>query len=319
VTKTQTNEFLVKGPDGTDLLVDIEVLRFANIDYAWNDQRGDLVPFVDTARGFRLFAGDHFRGTVGGIGQVFGTTNSGQTIRVQEGSSIAFDPSFNRGPDEIFLDGDADEWLIARFGSSVSLTNEDSVIVVPVGKGLGLGFDDGVRNLFVDSKDGAIKVGNGSSSQTVADSPAVIAVPRIDLYLGNDGITTSSGRLFLQAGTFTEFHGGLGSNKLAVFGSAGAESLTIGTGIYELDPSFNRGGDLLTIDTPGDHVTAVRSGSSVVLTAPGTTVTIPVGTEGMEVRLRGAGGTLVYDVASNEISLGDLVIGTTPVSIPVFG
>ena len=46
------------------------------------------------------------------------------------------------------------------------------------------------------------------------------------------------------------------------------------------DPSFNRGGDVLSFDKAASEITAVRSGSSLMLAGEDISALIPVGTSG---------------------------------------
>ena len=83
-------------------------------------------------------------------------------------------------------------------------------------------------------------------------------------------------RLTLTAGESV----GLSSGNYTIYGTAtGTETVTVSVGtVVTLDASFNRGGDVITLTGTAASYSAVRSGSSIILTdASGGSVTIPVG------------------------------------------
>lgn len=323
VSGNAAGELQVKGPDGTDELIDIEVLRFAGADYRWDADLADLVAAPDGGRGFSLFADDGFRGRVGGAGQIFGTVIWGQTYFVGDPpGSLVFDASFNRGNDEIFFAGRGEDYTIARVGSSVILKSEETTVTVPVGSnGIALGFaGSGLHYLYWDAAAQAIKLGAYVDDQVVTEIPAAISAPSADFYLGNDTPMRSSALLFLAEESPAFVYGSY--SDLTVFGSAGRDYLALWGGDIVLDPSFNRGGDTVSVEAlyGVSEIIATRSGSSVVLTALGLDLTIPVGTAGMTLNLGNSSFELVYDRELNNIMIGDYVVNfqTGPVAIPVF-
>lgn len=114
---------------------------------------------------------------------------------------------------------------------------------------------------------------------------------------------------------------GLGTGNFTVFGTAtGAETLILSAGsTIVLDGSFNGGGDILRLAGNAGTFSAIRSGSSIVLTsgtgATATSVTIPVGTVGASVQFADRTANLVFNTTSNNIELGGQVIGTTTVAV----
>lgn len=119
-------------------------------------------------------------------------------------------------------------------------------------------------------------------------------------------------RLTLAAGESV----GLSSGSYTIYGSAsGAETVTIAAGTtVTLDASFNRGGDTVTLSGNASAYTAVRSGSSIILTdTSGGVVTIPVGTTSSTVKFADvtAGRSLVYDTTAGAITLGSQTVTTT--------
>ncbi|MCB2075261.1 MAG: hypothetical protein H6917_17170 [Novosphingobium sp.] len=94
--------------------------------------------------------------TYGTIGPFSATdvigTNGNETVYVAGNGNAIFDPSFNRGGDEIIIDGDAATFEGARSGSSFLVTGGiGAQIVIPVGAGgTTLTFDDGSFTLLFD-------------------------------------------------------------------------------------------------------------------------------------------------------------------------
>ena len=123
-------------------------------------------------------------------------------------------------------------------------------------------------------------------------------------------------RLTLTAGESV----GLSSGNFSIFGStAGAETVTIAAGAtVSLDASFNRGGDIISLAGNAANYTAVRSGSSIVLTdASGGSVTIPVGTVTSTVKFAdvAAGRALVFNTNTNAVELGAQTVTTTAAGV----
>jgi Ca2+-binding RTX toxin-like protein len=123
-------------------------------------------------------------------------------------------------------------------------------------------------------------------------------------------------RLTLTAGESV----GLSSGNFSIFGStAGAETVTIAAGAtVSLDASFNRGGDIISLGGNAANYTAVRSGSSIVLTdTSGGTITIPVGTITSTVKFAdvAAGRALVFNTNTNAVELGAQTVTTTAAGV----
>ena len=123
-------------------------------------------------------------------------------------------------------------------------------------------------------------------------------------------------RLTLTAGESV----GLSSGNYSIFGStAGAETVTIAAGTtVTLDASFNRGGDVISLAGNAGSYTAVRSGSSIVLTdTSGGSVTIPVGTVTSTVKFADvtAGRALVFNTNTNNVELGTQTVTATAAGV----
>ena len=85
-------------------------------------------------------------------------------------------------------------------------------------------------------------------------------------------------------------------------------SLLLGSAVF--DPSFNRGGDTISLNEAASQFSAVRSGSNVQLTGNGIEALIPVGAAGATLSFAGDDDrTLVYDEGLDAILIGSQTIG----------
>jgi VCBS repeat-containing protein len=258
---------------------------------------------------WRLFAASGFEGSVGGDGSVFGTAGFQDISVLDHAGRIVFDPSFNKGGDVVRLPGDAADWQIVRTGSSALLTDGDTFAQIPLGgAGTALVFDDGARTLKVDA--GAPLIGDqpfGLVLETVTAAADGTIVP-------DGAVSDAQARLFLAGGAGVSIGG-----NVDVFGSAAEEIVSLDAGDITLDPSFNKGGDTILLESPADGFTAARVGSSVFLDGAQTDVLIPVGAAGATLTFAdGHARELVYDAALASIRIGDQLIGTAPVALAEF-
>lgn len=262
------------------------------------------VPLADD---FRVIATDGFEGQFGGSGSIFGT-RALQYIRVlDEAGTFDFDTSFNRGGDVIQLRGTGFDWSIARSGSNAVLTDGDTYINLPVGPtGIVLLFDDGARTLKFDTQSQSFKIGNQAFT-ALADITAVSDGTPVPL--GSD--QGAFARVLLS----TDSQVTAGGN-LEVFGTAGADRVTVLLGEVSLDPSFNRGGDTVILPFDAIDFSAVRNGSQVVLTGEGIDLTIPFGRAGLDIVFAGGDErTLLVDTTQGSILLGNQEIGLDPIQL----
>ncbi len=101
-----------------------------------------------------------------------------------------------------------------------------------------------------------------------------------------------------------------GGDDIEVFGTtSGGEVITVIEGSdVVLDASFAAGGDVVALAGEAEDYTAVLVGSRVILTnAAGTTVSIPVGTEGIAVAF-GDDDTRVLAIVDGAVVIGDQTI-----------
>ena len=117
-------------------------------------------------------------------------------------------------------------------------------------------------------------------------------------------------RLTLASGS--TFSIGAGSSATLVFGTAGNESLTIAAGArVELDASFNRGGDTVTLAGNAASYTITKSGSSVILTDAAGSITIPVGVTGMNIAFADAAARSLVSTTTGAFTLGSQAVTET--------
>ncbi|MCB2077223.1 MAG: hypothetical protein KDE55_05935 [Novosphingobium sp.] len=296
--------------EGNDVLSGIEVLRFANGDYFWDGVQGKLVPFSDPDSAFRLYASNGFVGAIGGSGQVIGTDGA-QDIAVTGAGKVRFDPSFNKGGDIIRLEGNASAWDIVRSGSNAVLSHGNGEITIPVGtQGLAIVFDDGVRELLYDTGLQSITIGG----QAFGTTEVGITAPADGTELPDGTDPFAIARLFLAPNADVQVAG-----TVSVVGTTTTETVGLGGGTVQFDPSFNRGGDTIVFDASAPNFTAMRSGSNIVLHADGLDAIIPIGTKAAHLSFNGDVRDLVYDSELGAVLVGSQEIGSVPVSLTVFG
>lgn len=291
--------------DGTDLVSTVESFQFDDGLISFDQLRAQAA--IASENEWRLFSGDDLAIGVDAGGRVFGTA-AGQLVTVAEGAgAITFDPSFNRGGDGIRLFGSASDWLVMASGSSAQLISGDTVVTIPVGSsGLALGFADGVRTLRYDTERQTAVIGD----QRFSDTPQVISAKPDGAKLPDVSELgeANSARLFLAEDSSANIQG-----NFAVFGSAGKQEITLANGQFVLDPSFNRGGDVIHLAHGAKDFTGTVSGSSLILKSETETITVPFGTAGIIVDFAGDQQSLRYDVSSGALKIGDTSITSSTV------
>lgn len=294
--------------EGTDFALGIETFRFSDGDVSAADLRASLPA---AGNDWRLFTSDGFIGGAGGAGTIFGTSFH-QDITVIEGSgAITFDPSFNRPGDVIRLHGAADDWTIARNGSSALLMSGDMVVSIPVGTGNGIAvaFDDGLRTLRFDVTHQAFAIGQqifGDAIVPITAAPDGTAEP-----IG--GAPNAIARLFMAESASVDLTG-----NVTVLGTAGQERIVLHEGTFRFDPSFNKGGDTIVLDLDAGDFTASRSGSSILLESDTVELLIPVGTSGTTLAFADGDRTLLFDAGLGSIVVGNQQIGLAAAALTDF-
>jgi hypothetical protein len=283
-----------------------------------SDEEGSSVQTVNLSVGqipgevdFRLFSSVGFTGEIGGGGAAFGTAGFNEIVVLDLPGRISLDPSFNAGGDILRLPGNASQWHILRTGSSATLSDGDTFVQLPVGTaGTAVVFDDGVRTVRFDAGLGSFRIGDQAFATTL--EPISAEADGTILPTGAD--PDAGGRLFVASDASVSVGG-----RVAVFGTNEAQQVTVTQGSFQLDPSFNKGDDTLTIDADAATFTAVRQGSSVFLDSAEIDLLIPVGTAGMTIGFTGDDEReLVFDLVAGTVLLGEQTIGLTPVALTDF-
>ena len=121
-------------------------------------------------------------------------------------------------------------------------------------------------------------------------------------------------RLTLASGS--TFSIGAGSSATTVFGTDGAQNLTIAAGAtVTLDASFNKGGDTITLTGNASSYTVTKSGSSVILTDASGSITIPVGVTGMNIAFADAAARSLVSTTSGAFTLGTQAVSETAAAV----
>lgn len=313
VTRNGDDTLTFVGPDGEDTLDRVEVFRFTDGDFVWNEARGFLpAPEVSGGGLFRLFLGEGFSGGVGGVGVVSGTAGFEDVRAIGDGNIIFFDPTFNRGGDVIRLTGSATDYYATRSGSQIVLTNDVSTYSIPVGAaGASIVFDDDTGNQarllrFVDGT--IMRFGN----QTITTVETAVTDTNITSPVPSGGNAAATARMFVGVDATVSLDG-----NFTVNGSAsGTETIDWLGGDLNFDSTFNRGGDTLVSHHAVTEYEAYVSGSRVVLVGPDGTASIPAGQTGMALSFAAEGQAPVVrelhiDPATLAFMIGNQVISAT--------
>lgn len=241
-----------------------------------------------------------YAATVGGNVKVFGTSDIDVISLADIAGTITFDGSFNRGGDFILLPNSAKSYTITRAGSSVTITDPDSTITIPVGtKGTTLQFADGELVLKFN---GQVQLG---SQVVTATSAGITATLSVKTTLPT--ATSSTGTLILAPNDPVLIGG-----NVKIFGTNGADTVTVAdvAGNISFDGSFNRGGDKIVLSKFAENYSVARpSASNVVIGDEDTKLTIPLGTKGLDVFFRFGDKKLIY-------SDGYAYLGTQEITAP---
>jgi Ca2+-binding RTX toxin-like protein len=108
--------------------------------------------------------------------------------------------------------------------------------------------------------------------------------------------------------------------ELTVIGTrSGGEVIIILRGVVSLDPSFNAGGDTVRLPDDAAFFTVRLVGSSAVIAGLGVSVSIPVGSAGLQVSFNDETRTLLFDALSSAVKLGDQTVTATAANIAPAG
>jgi len=260
-------------------------------------------------REFSLLASGGFKGSVGGYGNLFGTSLNEDITVVDRPSAITLDPSFNKGGDIVRLHGNASEWQISRAGSTAILSDGDTFIEMPTGTvGTSIKFDDGIRVLRIDVQLGSLTIGTQAFGETNVQITA--AAQNVTLPAGAD--PEAFANLLLQPNGDV-----IAGGVLNIFGtSAGHETVNLLFGAISFDPSFNKGGDLVVLSKPASSFTAAVAGTAVFLTGNDLSVGVPAGVSGIDIEFSSTDvRTMLIDREIGGIVLGEQLLGPDPIAL----
>ncbi len=110
----------------------------------------------------------------------------------------------------------------------------------------------------------------------------------------------------------TGFKGSIGGNG-SVFGTEGFQDIKLldGLGTYQLDGSFNRGGDIVRLPKAAGQYQASIQGSSAVFIDGDTTYKIPFGSTGVALVFADGVRKLVIDTALGSVKVGSQLASST--------
>ncbi len=97
-------------------------------------------------------------------------TDGADSIALSTGATVHLSSNFNKGNDNIYIQGNAADYTVSRSGATVTLTGPDGgVVTIPVSPtAQQLIFGDGAAELKIDA--GEVKIGN----QVIDDTPTAI-------------------------------------------------------------------------------------------------------------------------------------------------
>ncbi|MDE8653230.1 Ig-like domain-containing protein [Novosphingobium album (ex Liu et al. 2023)] len=307
-----SDDIVVAGPDGTDHLIGVEGFLFDDGLFQWaadlgffHDNRGplltvdtDVMTAEDVAVAFTITASDPDGDPV--------TLTIGQpTHGIITGGE---DGRFTYTPDPDFF-GEDYVSVLAKDDSSGGNTARITLHVTPVNDAPEAATSQTVRTqaggparfaIGASDRDGDALTYSASAPAhgTVAFAPGGIATYLPDAgYKGDDAFTITvadgHGGTIMQAIAIefgdpafgvlatTGFAGTVGGNG-TVFGTTGFQDITIAPSdsAIVLDPSFNRGGDIVRLPGDAADYTIARSGSLADIIGPDVTLSVPFGPNG---------------------------------------
>lgn len=247
-----------------------------------------------------IAGGGGYAATVGGTVRIFGSNDADVISLADMAGKISFDGSFNRGGDFIVLPNSAKDYSIIRAGSSVTLSDVDSTITIPVGsKGSTLQFADGELILKYD---GQVLLGN----QVVTTASATVSAP-LSPKTVLPSASNATGTLVMAPDEPVLIGG-----NVKIFGTNGGDTVTIAdvSGNIAFDGSFNRGSDTVVLGKFAENYSAARpSASNVAIWDNDTKLTIPLGTKGLQISFPNETRNLIYAEGSAHLGNQSLSSG----------
>ena len=298
--------------EGNDVLGGVERLQFSDGTYFWDMAAKALIAQEDTPQiSWTMLTSAGFAGAIGGSGSIFGTTGLEDIRILDQIGVVGLDVSFNRGGDIVRLSGEASEWLVFSSGSSaIFQKNGTTSVEIPAGPdGIAVVFDDGSRELWIDTNENTLKLGD----KAFGYSPVWASTASANPAPSTDSNTDSQAKLLLMAAADVTAGG-----NFTVFGTSANETVRLLDGNATLDPSFNKGGDTLVLNSPFSAYQAQQLGSSIILSSGDSSILIPVGMPGMEIESAQESRSLFLDTTIPAIVLGVQQIGADLVPLSAF-
>lgn len=267
--------------------------------------------YVYTPAAFKVVAPKGWFGAIGGSGQIYGDAGF-QDVTIL-GGDVSLDASFNKGGDILRLDWGPSQVVTELVGSSVQLTSRaDFSLKLPVGlKPSALVLNGQTFNVAYD---GAVKVGAQvilEALRTISVKPDNIALPTGADPNAQAKITLAGGVLpYGQAAHLTV------SGNAMIYGTPESDVVKISSQSATrlvFDASFNKGGDTIILDKDAANYSAMRSGSSVIVSSGGQSLSIPVGVRGLKLTFADGDRTLVF--SDGMVKIGAQVIGATETAL----
>lgn len=107
----------------------------------------------------------------------------------------------------------------------------------------------------------------------------------------------------------------VGGNVSVIGTLSAGEVITIIRGNVVLDPSFNAGGDTVRLQDLASSFTVRLSGSNAILVGATSSVTIPVGSAGLQVAFDDVVRTLRFDTTAGVVKLGDQTLSNSETGV----
>lgn len=317
-TFTNTDNVLryTSATEGNGRVANVETFQFADGSFTLAQLIASISPIVPpppdypplpTTDQFTLIAGTAVQGSVIGTGRVAAGGPGVQDITVLDyAGRISFGATFNEGGDRVRLNGAAASWTIRRSGSSAEFSDGDTVVTLPAGTvGVDVIFNDGVRTLKINAAGTDLAIG----AQTITTTATAIteragpatATAAVDPSLPAQLVLSGAGPVVA-----------IGNERVAGSPTLAETVYVAANGKIAFGATFNAGGDTIVLPGALSGYSASRSGSTVLLTSTGESVSIAVGTVGSTIRFAdGAQGLLRFDETAGQVKLGTAVIGTT--------
>jgi methionine-rich copper-binding protein CopC len=244
----------------------------------------------------QAFVVDTTAPTVSTVSPADGATN----VAASSNIILTFSEAVEKGTGTIEIrSGSATGPVVESFSAATSslLTVSGSTLTIDPTNNLAAG-----TQYFVVLPSGAIRdiAGNAYAGTSTYDFTTV-ATPAGPV---------SSFRLITADG----WSGAIGGSG-TIFGSAGVQDIRLLSGSVVLDPSFNRGGDVVRLaGTANAYSTALVGSAAQISTASGLNATIPIGLNGLFMSFDDGARKLAFANGSVRIGTQTLVGATTPIS-----